>query len=147
MFLDLLVWTFARDGAKAPPFADKCSTLGVVIDVSELHRGRLTVDNSERRKKELSSSIFNILSSGHMSTSDALRLRGRMQFASGQLYARSVRVCMGQVTNHAYTPGCTKLTKELTRSLERYLAALLVDKPRVVLKSTGATWYIYLHRC
>ena len=83
MFLDLLGWTFARDGSKAPPFSDLCNALGVVINVSKLHKGILTVDNSERRKKELSNFISNILSSGHMSTSDALRLRGRMQFASG----------------------------------------------------------------
>ena len=143
MYLDLLGWTFARDGSKAPPFSDLCSALGVVINVSKLHQGVLTVDNSDRRKKELSNFISNILSVGHMSTSDALRLRGRMQFASGQLYGRAVRVCMAQVTNHAYTPGCTKLSRELSHSLDRYLAALIVDKPRHVLKTTGSTWYMF----
>lgn len=142
-FLDLLGWTFAREGSKAPPFDKTCSALGVVINVSALHRGSLSVDNSEGRKSEMSSFISRILSSGHLSTCDALRLRGRMQFASGQLYGRAVRVCMGHVTNHAYTPGSTKLSRELEDSLKRYLAALKMDKPRSVHKSSDTTWYIF----
>ena len=63
IFLDLLGWTFARDGSKTPPFSDLCKALGVVINVLKLHKGILTVDNSERRKKELSNFISNILSS------------------------------------------------------------------------------------
>ena len=143
MLLDLLGWSFARDGSKAPPFSDVCSALGVVINVSGLHQGILTVDNSDKRKKELSSFISGILTSGRLTTCDALRLRGRMQFASGQLYGRAVRICMAQVTNHAYTPGCTQVSRELAHSLERYLAALLVERPRTVLKATGDTWFLF----
>ena len=123
--------------SKLPPLVP------VVIDTSQARHGKFLVDNSEKRKQELSQFITEVLESGHLSTHDALKLRGCMQFASGQLYGRAVRLCMALVSNHAYTPGGSRASSELSRSLSRCRDALNVEQPRVVNRSTGSTWLVF----
>ena len=98
----LLGWAVAESGPKAADFAAAAQALGVRVDVSEMHRGSVWVDNTESGKSVLSSCIKDVLQTGELSTADALRLRGRMQFTSGQVFGRLSRAALSKVTHHAY---------------------------------------------
>ena len=50
----MLGWRYAADGPKAPPFSSQTTALGVRIDVSDLRKGKVLVDNTQARKSELS---------------------------------------------------------------------------------------------
>ena len=53
-----------------------CKALGVNIDVSLMHQGRVLVDNTEARKRELGECIDKTLGTRKLSSADALKLRG-----------------------------------------------------------------------
>ena len=90
----MLGWKFAEDGPKAPPFSPAVTALGVSVDVSDLHQGLVLIDNTEKRALELLDTISSVIQSGRMTKKEALRLRGRMQFASGQIFGRVAKRCL-----------------------------------------------------
>ena len=90
--LKLLGWVFAQDGPKAPPFAADARVLGVQINVEHMGKGKIEIDNTAARRAELAEVIRQVLNDGHLPRMEALRLRGRMQFASGQLFGRMAKV-------------------------------------------------------
>ena len=98
----LLGWRFDRDGAKAHPFASAVQALGVMLDVSALHVSKAVFHNTAARVAEVVSCIDNALSSRCLSSIEALKLRGRLQFASGQLFGRISKAALAVVTEHAY---------------------------------------------
>ncbi len=51
-FFHLLGWSFAEAGNKAVNFDAMCKALGVNIDVSSMHQGRVLIDNTDARKKK-----------------------------------------------------------------------------------------------
>lgn len=67
LLFGILGWRFARDGDKAHPFARTVQALGVLLDVSSMHLGKTVFANTEARTS---------------SPIDALRIRGRLRFAS-----------------------------------------------------------------
>ena len=94
LLFDLLGWQFARDGEKALPFGKNFGeTLGIQIDLSSFHRGFVEFSNTEKRQLELCQLIDSILASRTLSSADALKLRGRLQFADGQLFGRIGKLC------------------------------------------------------
>ncbi len=80
-----LGWRFAESGEKAPPFGELVNALGVSIDVTSMGSGKIQIDNTASRKAEISSVISAVIEGGCLPRAEALRLRGRLQFASGQL--------------------------------------------------------------
>lgn len=104
-FFHILGWTFAEAGSKAIDFDGVRKALGVTIDVSLMHQGRVLVDNTESRKRELGEFIDTIVNTKKLNSADALKLRGRMQFTAGQLSGRVAKTCLAKVTNHAYRSG------------------------------------------
>ena len=77
--------------------------LGVVVDVSRLHLGRVTVNNTIGRKDEIAASIRHILQTGLLHRHEAFRLLGRLQFVAGQIFGRIAKRCLALVTYHAYS--------------------------------------------
>ncbi len=63
-----------------------------------MHHGKTWIDNTESGKSDLSLCIKEVLSTVDLSTAEALRLRGRMQFASGQLFRRLSRTALFGLT-------------------------------------------------
>ncbi len=139
----LLGWAFAEDGAKAVPFASTAQALGVNVDVSEMHKGKAWIDNTESRKSDVSSSIKEIVHTGELATADALRLRGRMQFTSGQLFGRLSRTILNQVTHHAYRSSTPKVHDDLRVALSWYDKLISTGKPRLITCGVEDTWFVY----
>ncbi len=101
--LKSLGWRFAESGDKAPPFSEFVNALGVSTDVSSMGEGKILIDNTANRKLEISSVISSVIDGGRLPRADALRLRGRLQLASGQLFGRLAKKALSIVTEHAYS--------------------------------------------
>ena len=142
-FFHLFGWSFAETGSKAVDFDAMCKALGVTIDVSLMHQGRVLVDNTEARKRELGKFIDKIVTTRKLSSADALKLRGRMQFTAGQLFGRVAKTCLARVTNHAYRSSSSEVSESLGSSLSLFKRFLLAQKPRVVTAAMLQTWVVF----
>ena len=120
-----------------------CKALGVNIDVSSMRRGTVLIDNTEARKKELGEFIEKVVSTRKLSSIDALKLRGRMQFTAGQLFGRVAKTCLARVTNHAYRSNTSEASDALISSLVLFKKFLLAQKPRAVTVAMLQTWLVF----
>ena len=139
----MLGWKFAEDGPKAPPLSPAVTALGVSVDVSDLHQGLVLIDNTEKRALELLDTISSVIQFCRMTKKEALRLRGRMQFVSGQIFGRVAKRCLSAVTQHAYDTGDGRLSDVLLTSLERFCGLLQMKVPRTLTKKSTMTWFIF----
>ena len=141
--LKLLGWSFAEEGAKAPEFSSSTNALGMTIDVSQLHLGVAEIDNTTSRKEDLAMPVRGILRSNTLTSIQALKLRGRMQFTAGQLFGRVARMCLNQVTQHAYRSTKSVREPETALTLRMYSEFLMPGKPRSITRNLGDTWFVY----
>ena len=142
-FFHLLGWSFAETGSKAVDFDIMCKALGVNVDVSSMRQGTVLIDNTEARKKELGEFIDKVVSTKKLSSVDALKLRGRMQFTAGQLFGRVAKTCLARVTNHAYRSSTSEASDALISSLILFKKFLLAQKPRAVTAAMLQTWLVF----
>lgn len=103
MFFKWLGWLFAESGDKAPDFRQVFQALGVSIHVSSMGPGLVIVGNTENRREELINFLTEVLQPKKLLKSEALRLRGRLHFASGNIFGlgRTVKSALAGVTTHA----------------------------------------------
>ena len=93
-FFTLLGWVFAKDGSKSQAYSEAFSALGVCFVLSDMRLGRVTICNTEKRIQQLLEAIRGFLAKGSMTVPEALKLRGQLQFACGQvLGGNSVFFC------------------------------------------------------
>ena len=144
--LKSLGWRFAESGDKAPPFGGRVSALGVSIDVSSMGEGKLLVDNTSNRKLEISSLMSSVIEGGRLPRADALRLRGRLQFASGQHFGRLAKKALSIVTGHAYSSKNATLDVETISALKLFLSCLESQRPRAVHRSISQVLMHVLNR-
>ena len=143
----MLGWQYAESGAKAPPFAQSFQALGVTIDVSELHLGKVQLDNTESRKTELTKTIGECLEAGRLPHREALKLRGRMQFTTGQIYGRLSRTCLAVVAGRACAGTGPNLAPRAVSALRLYVDMLLNQGPRELVRSSSHTWFLFTDAC
>ena len=141
--LKILGWAFAEEGPKAPDFSSIFQALGVRVDVSAMHRGQARIDNPESRNLDFSSCIRDILHTGELGTAEALRLRGRLQFTSGQLFGRLSRAALNKLTHHAYRSCKSKTSKYLQNAFSWYDRFLIAGQPRLVTCGMKDTWFVF----
>ena len=141
--LKLLGWVFAQDGPKAPPFSQDARALGVQINVARMCEGVIEVGDTASRRSEMSESLRQILADGSLPRMEALRLRGRMHFVSGQLFGRVAKRTLAVVTRHAYSAESAVLSSEAMTSIRRFLAIIESNKPRVISRSASRTWLVF----
>ena len=139
----LLGWRFAADGPKAPPFGPVVVALGVSLDVSKLSQGLVLVDNTKSRREELAQALLEIIEKRMLRRLDALKLRGRMQFASGQLYGRISKRCLACVTQHAYGSESSTVDAPTANAFARFRTMLLADEPRTLSAKLSCCWYVF----
>jgi len=129
MYFKLLGWAFSESGDKVPPFGAMFQALGVTIDVSTLHNGLV---NTESRRKELVEFLDLVIARGHMTKQEALRLRGLLQFTSGNVFGRIAKCSLTAVSDHAYSSSWTSLSDDaiLALKLHRCLLSAAVPGPQ-----------------
>ena len=106
-------------------------------------QGRVLIDITEARKKELGEFIDKIVGTRKLSSADALKLRGRMLFTAGQLFGRVAKTCLARVTNHAYRSCSNDVPEPLVSSLVLFKRFLLAQKPSAVTTAMFQTWVVF----
>ena len=139
----LLGWKFAEHGDKAQPFAETVAALGVSVNVSNMHQGLVTIDNTAGRKNDIAAYIDEVIKTGSLSKMDALRLRGRMQFAAGQIFGRLAKKVLAVITGHAYGSHSSRVSPEVVSSLALYRDLLKVDVPRELRVGSGKSFILF----
>eukprot|EP00435_Cladocopium_sp_Y103_P017014 s465_g4.t1 len=97
----LLGWIFAESGDACMPFSYACDALGVSFDLSMSITGFATVCNTAARISELCAGMQLVIDAGNLTSKDAQRLRGRMQFAEAQLLGRTGKRCLRMLGDFA----------------------------------------------
>ena len=143
----LLGWKFAVDGEKATSFDDEFSALGVRINLENAHLGKISFINTEKRIKELSDTIADIIKKGRMTVLESQKLRGRMQFADGQVFGRLGKLCMKAITHHAFNSRSDNLGKQTVEALRRFVIFLEYAGPRSLELASDSVWTIYTDAC
>ncbi|CAE7624993.1 unnamed protein product [Symbiodinium sp. CCMP2592] len=146
-FFKLLGWSFAEDGDKACPFALDFQALGIKISLSRFTDGTVFFCNTERRVLELKQTLQQVLDSGFLPQALALKLRGRMQFADGQLFGRTGRACMQAVTSHAWGDNGPELSQPARLAIKKFMSRLCADAPRVISVMSQAPWFVFTDAC
>ena len=91
--------------------------------------------------------IGKILASGDMSISEALSLRGRMQFAKSQIWGRSAKLCLGAVTAHAYGSEGSSISDHTRACLQTFHSCLAHARPREITSSWGDSLFLFTDAC
>ena len=86
----ILGWKLSED--KLIDYHTMCKVVVVEFDLRMSGQGLAAVANTQDRAKELCEELDTILVSGSLRRAEGERLRGRLQFASGQLFGRSARI-------------------------------------------------------
>ncbi|CAE7032352.1 unnamed protein product [Symbiodinium sp. CCMP2592] len=138
----LLGWAFAESGEKSNDFAECFQALGIMVDLRACLDGTISFKNTAKRVSEIKAFVGKVLESGRLPHHEALRLRGRCQFADSQIFGRTGKKCLGLVTAHAY--GFDEvISRELRTSLERFLLRLEDGAPRLIKILEGGSWHVY----
>ena len=98
------------------------------------------MENTLKRVCELVQSLDAVLASGKLSHSECEKLRGRLQFASGQLFGRRAKVALHQLSRH---PGgrLGESSLEACRFLRDMISS---NKSRVLSRQLGNTVHVYV---
>ena len=147
MLFGLLGWNYATEGGKAEAFAKSFAALGMVIKLEGVPRGFVQFANTDKRANELCVCIQEFIQKGTMTLHDCQRLRGRMQFADGQLFGRLGRLCMKAVTDHSVSKKGKRIEQATADAMRRFAIFLEHSDPRRLQVSTGDTWYIFTDAC
>ena len=147
MFFKLVGWAFAQEGPKAPDFSQLFTALGVTINVSRLNEGLGTVGNADHRREELLQTLDNILTAKRLSKAEALKLRGRLQFAAGNLFGRVAKAALAAVSAHAYGTGSKVLDSRTTLALQLHRKFLESGRPRELRPACDQVWFIQTDAC
>ena len=139
----LLGWRYAEEGAKAAEFDRLFKALGIMVDLNRSAEGLALFKNTDKRTSELAE----VLKVGGLTTHEANRLRGRMQFADGQLFGRSSKLCLKALSDHATKTGTFKLTEQACRDIERFICFLTKGAPRRVSRVSGDPWIVLTDAC
>ena len=141
IFMKLFGWDISSD--KLCPYSTMCKVLGVRLDMSEARLGQVRFSNTESRREELIAELEAILERGSLNSRDCQRVRGRLQFATGQLFGRSARAALHVVSKHG-SSGFAKLQSECVEAFELLLSLLRANRQRVISRSLNNVVHVYV---
>ena len=82
-----------------------------------------------------------------MSKQDALRLRGWLQFTSGNVFGRVAKCSLAAISHHAYSSTSSKLTDDAVLALRLHRNLLSYGRPRELQPSSAEPWFIQTDAC
>ena len=139
-FFHLMGWDLSTD--KLVPYAECCKVLGVELFLNKTPQGTFDVRNTQSRADELIQSISEILEAGYLSKSEGEKLRGRLQFASNQLFGRRFRNCLQELNIHL-SRSLRTLSPNLEAAFKLMVNLLGRNAPRTV--GVGHTDWFHLY--
>ena len=141
-FFRLLGWQFAEAGPKAEQFGRIFSSLGVRVDLNPFTGGRVEFSNTPSRKEELMEAIDAATSTKLLDRKEAQRLRGRLQFATGQIFGRTSKLCLKALDDHVRC-GVPHLCADSRRALSLFRQTLSQGFPRLIGRPAGQTLILF----
>ena len=128
---------------KLLPFSSICKVLGVQLDLRQSGDSLCMISNTTERVEELVQDIANILSAKTLPRVEGEKLRGRLQFASTQVFGRKLKRLLKVLSNHV-TAGRKSLSKLTGECLEQISTILTLNLPRKVVASQSDILHIYV---
>ena len=120
-----------------------CKVLGVQLDMTKSVDLSFEISNTVAKKKELVDSVSKILVDGKPNRHECEKLRGRLQFASSQLFGRRFRNCLSSLNAHA-RDGKRTLDESSQHALKMIAHLLVHQKPRSVTVHHSDTFHLYV---
>ena len=143
-FFTLLSLNFAKDGAKAPEFSSIFRMLGLVVDVSSISNGSVSLGHSSDRRSELAAEFDAILLDDRLTTKHAERLRGRLVFfecfSSGRVTNFFLKKFGELCVNSRRSD---ELTEEMRDLLIILKARVCEANPIIIQSSLLDTWFVF----
>ena len=140
-FFSILGWNLSND--KLLPYDSVCKVLGVKFDLKLSGDGISFVLNTEDSVTELCECMDEVLKSGRLKRTEGEKLRGRLLFAAGQLFGRSVRNQVRHLSNHIRS-GRATLTDETKSALQGIRDYLHANVPRRIVGFSCEHVHIYV---
>ncbi|CAE7770088.1 unnamed protein product [Symbiodinium sp. CCMP2592] len=134
----ILGWDLSLD--KLLPYDVCCKVLGIKIDMAEARLGLFKLANTEKRVMELTAALDEVLLAERLSHSDCEKLRGRLQFASGQLFGRRAKVALHQLSRH-HGGRLSEATSKACRFLRRLVSS---NQSRLISRQLGNVVHVYV---
>eukprot|EP00438_Fugacium_kawagutii_P017382 Skav208044 [mRNA] locus=scaffold2536:86759:87331:- [translate_table: standard] len=126
-----LGWKLSED--KLIPFDSVCKVFGARLDLNNAKFGVVKVANTPERVEELVEELGQIVQENRLSRKDGEKLRGRLQFASSQLFCRSFRKYLKELNNHV-SSGRKMLFEGAKSALCKLMEALTKNHPREAIR-------------
>jgi hypothetical protein len=101
LMLDILGWNFDREGPKSDEFSRLVMALGVQFDLCGCADGVLKVCNTEKRIKETTELLDQVLAACSLDKKSALTLRGRLAFCDSFIFGRLGKIALQNITRQA----------------------------------------------
>lgn len=138
---NLLGWKLSS--GKLIDYHTMCKVLGVEFDFKFAGEGLVAVRNREDRTKELCDKLDLILDTNILKRAGGERLRGRLQFASGQLFGRSARNSLRTLSKHIAS-NRQRLCEETSSALRNLRHQLQENMPRTIRGSMSDHIHMYV---
>ena len=124
-------------------FDSLCQVLGVHLDLRQSGDPLCFVTNTEDRVEELVKDIGDILTSKLLTRAEGERLRGRLQFASSQVFGRKFRRLLKTLSNHV-TQGRKSVSDQTMKCLADISQLLQQNTPRRIRASQSEVLHVYV---
>ncbi len=72
----------------------------------------------------------------------AVRLRGRLQFADGQLLGRLRKLCLRVISDHAFHSSSCSISSRGKVLLNLFRERMASGQPRIISLASGSCWYL-----
>ena len=129
MFL-ILGWEVAKEENKCKAFALSLTMLGIILDASGLLNGDIFVRNKEDRVEDLCTDIDSIIATGRCLRPLAANMRGKLQYASNQIFGRQALSTLAALSQHQFRSRSPFISVELREELVRFRVLLCSERPR-----------------
>lgn len=137
----LIGLAFSESPKKNRPFAQVFEVLGVSFDLMKCPEGCFVIRNT--RVHDLSQQIDSILAAGQLNGATARSLRGRLNFAEGQLYGRTAAAVLKDLGRYEHVGHLVK-TSETTRTLLTFMLELIkTGLPRTIFCNDPGVFHIF----
>ncbi|CAE7039819.1 unnamed protein product [Symbiodinium sp. CCMP2456] len=139
--LKILGWIFAEDGKKFVPFGPQVVTLGVVLNLEDIWKGRITVSNKPGRVDKICSMLAPLAEGKPATRSQLASLHGLLNFAGGNVLGFQLKPAV-RMFSKALARGRT-FGDELRAAALLALDVLKAARPRTLVARVTPPMILY----
>eukprot|EP00435_Cladocopium_sp_Y103_P027118 s386_g6.t1 len=129
--LDLLGWRHAKTGVKAAPFQPKFQVLGCALDLGEITKGAVVLENKPGRLDRLVTLLQEIRNEGKMSRHQSQVIHGLMRYACGFFSGKYLHQVCAEVMALSSSPSRSR-SSEIVSFCDYAVSMLQSARPKKV---------------